>query len=134
MRVIGLLLLGLVIGAVASITMMNALGKATAFPRGVMAVQGYHMGALREAVTAEPCDPVRADHHLQALRILTGDIEPAFLPDGQQDEVFSRYAREMAGRIDTARAGLPQADCAALEISLGDVGDSCKACHRDYKN
>jgi cytochrome c556 len=134
MKVIGLLLLGLVIGAVGGVMAMNALGKATAFPRGVMAVQGYHMGGLREAVTAEPCDPSRANHHLQALRILTGDIEPAFLPDGQQDEVFSRYARDMAARIDTARAGLPQADCAALKLALGDVGDGCKACHRDYKN
>jgi cytochrome c556 len=133
MKALGLLLLGLLIGAVASVSALNALRKATAFPRGVMAVQGHHMGKLREAVTADPCEPASAQRHLQALQILTADIEPAFLPDGQQDEIFSRYAAQMGQRIDSVLATLPQADCATLRISLGDIGDGCKACHRDYK-
>jgi hypothetical protein len=133
MRIIGLLLLGFVVGAFATVATLNALRQGTAFPRGVMAVKGYHMNKLRDAVTTEPCVPDQAGRHLRALRLLADDIEPAFLPAGSSDPVFSRYARQMAGRLDDALAALPTADCAALRITIGDISDGCKACHRDYK-
>jgi hypothetical protein len=133
MRIIALLLLGFVIGAMATVITLNALRQGTAFLQGVMAVKGYHMARLRDAVVIEPCQPDRIAHHLRALRVLADDIEPAFLPDGMTDPIFSRYAMQMGERVDALLAALPAADCPALRGSLGDIGDGCKACHRDYK-
>jgi hypothetical protein len=98
-----------------------------------MAVSGYHLAGMREAVLATPCQPEQVTRHLRALRILADDIEPAFLPDGLQDPTFSRYALEMRQRLDAAIAKVPGADCPALSIELGNVNDGCKACHRDYR-
>jgi len=132
MRYIGMILLGLLIGAFATVAVLNALGQATAFPRGVMAVSGHHMGGLRAAATATPCQLDDAARHLRALAVLADDIEPAFLPDGQQDATFSQYALQHRTLL-AGLANAPPADCEALGLRLGDVGDSCKACHRDYK-
>ena len=133
MRYIGLVLLGILIGALGTAAALNSLRASTAFPRGVMAVSGYHMGQLRDAVTAEPCRSDAAVAHMRALRVLAGDIEPAFLPDGMQDATFSRYAREHEKLLDAALAGAAGAECGALKIELGNINDGCKACHRDYK-
>jgi hypothetical protein len=133
MRIIGLILLGFVIGIFATVATLNALRQGTAFPRGVMAVKGYHMNKLRDAVTAEPCAADEAGRHLRTLRVLAADIEPAFLPDGMSDPTFSRYAAQMGERIDNLLEMLPTADCPTLRTAFGDIGDGCKACHRDYR-
>ena len=133
MRYIGLILLGFLIGAFATVATVNAMRQSTAFPNGVMAVSGHHMGRLRDAVTATPCQPQQAARHLQALALLSADIEPAFLPDGQQDPTFSQYASQHSRLLADLVAPPLEADCEALKLRFGDVGDSCKACHRDYK-
>jgi cytochrome c556 len=133
MRFVLLIPLGIAIGAFGTVAVLNALRTGTAFPRGVMAVSSYHMAGMREAVLASPCQPEQVTRHLRALQILADDIEPAFLPDGMQDATFSRYAAKMRQRLDTAIARMPDADCPALTIELGNVNDGCKACHRDYR-
>jgi cytochrome c556 len=133
MRFARLILLGIAIGAFGTVAVLNALRAGTAFPRGVMAVSGHHMAGMRDAVLASPCQPDQVTRHLQALRVLADDIDPAFLPDGMQDPTFSRYAADLRQRLDAAIARVPTADCAALSIELGNVNDGCKACHRDYR-
>jgi hypothetical protein len=133
MRYLLLAVIGIAIGAVGTVMVLNALRSGTAFPRGVMAVSGYHMGQLREAAVATPCRGPEALRHLQALRMLADDIEPAFLPDGMQDPTFSRYASQQRQRLDAALAAVAGADCETLKVELGNVNDGCKACHRDYK-
>ncbi len=133
MRVIGLLVLGLLIGVFATAAAMNALRAKTAFPHGVMAVTGYHMGQLRDAATAAPCRAEVARPHVDALAMLAADIVPAFLPDGQQDPTFSQYAEQHHATLSRVLEQWPPADCPALTQALGEIGDGCKACHRDYK-
>lgn len=133
MRVIGLIVLGVLIGALASIAALNALRPATAFPKGVMALLGHHHGGLRDASTATPCDSAAAARHLEALEVIARDIEPAFLSPEQPDEIFARYAEQLRGAVHAARSE-PAADCRALGEQVGRIGDSCKACHRDYKS
>ena len=133
MRVLGLLLLGLLIGAFATVAILNSLRAQTAFPHGVMAVSGYHMGQLRQAVAASPCRPDAARPHVEALAVLAADIEPAFLPDGMQDAIFSQYAQQHQQTLTNALSQWPPADCPALEATFGKIGDGCKACHRDHK-
>jgi hypothetical protein len=133
MRYVMMILVGIALGAFGTVAVLNALRAGTAFPRGVMAVSGHHMAAMREAVVASPCQPQQMTKHLQALRVLADDIEPAFLPDGMADPTFSRYALDLQTRLDAALARVPAAECKDLSIELGNVNDACKACHRDYR-
>lgn len=132
MRYVVLLLVGILIGALCTVTALNILQRDSAFPKGVMALLGHHSGALKDRITAGQCDAEGARTHFVALRAVGGDIETAFLPTGGDDAQFKRYAEQLRGAIDAALA-TPATDCPTLTEQLGKVGDGCKACHREYK-
>jgi hypothetical protein len=131
MKALAWILLGLLIGAFATVSALNALRPATAFPKGVMALLQHHLGSAREQVSAGRCDAQLAQH-VEALAVLSRDIKPAFLPIGEQDELFAQYADQLRAAADTANA-TALSDCAIATEQLGQVGDGCKACHRDFK-
>jgi cytochrome c556 len=132
MRMIAMLVLGLAIGVFGSVTMLSAMRQQTPLPRAVMALSGHHFGALRTMHESGRCETDRATARLHSLRTLAGDIEPAFLPTGGDDELFLRHGREYAQRLDSALAA-PPATCEALKSVIGSLGSSCKACHQDFK-
>ncbi len=130
MRYILVLLVGGLAGALIALSVLNALRPAQAFPRGVMAVMQHHLQGLNADIKAARCDA--ADPRLQTLARVARDIPPAFLPTGGDDALFRRYSEQLAARIDAALAA-PAADCGQLTEQVGQIGDGCKACHRDFK-
>jgi hypothetical protein len=131
MKALAWILLGLLTGSFATVSALNALRPATAFPRGVMALFQHHLGSARDQVTAGRCDATLASH-FEALDVLARDVRPAFSALVEHDQVFARYADKLAVTTSHARA-LDLSDCrlAAEQVSL--IGDGCKACHREYK-
>ncbi|GIX35774.1 MAG: hypothetical protein KatS3mg126_1553 [Lysobacteraceae bacterium] len=130
MRALVWILLGLLAGSVATLSILNALRPATAFPRGVMAVLQHHLGAANEAVSQGRCDAASA-RHFEALALLAEDVVPAFAPLAGEDEVFARYAAQL---VETTRAAQGTTDaCRNAAAQLGAIKDACKACHRDYR-
>ena len=80
-----LLLLGLVIGIVATVMALRAIdARRDKFPNSVMQVQQWHLGQLKASVDQNRCGATDSLPHLQALRTLANDIEPAF-PDLRDD-------------------------------------------------
>ncbi len=131
MKALAWILLGLLIGSFATLSALNALRPATAFPKGVMALFQHHLGKARDQVTSGRCDAQLAAH-VEALALLARDIRPAFHPVSQDDAQFGRYADQFRDAAETAKASdLSICPTAAEQISL--IGDGCKACHRDYK-
>lgn len=125
------ILLGLVVGAFGMLSAINALRPATAFPKGVMALFQHHLGAARDQVSAGTCDAKLAAH-VEALAVIARDVRPAFLPIGEGDEQFGRYADQLLG---TAQQALTQdlSNCTVAAEQVGLIGDGCKACHREFK-
>jgi hypothetical protein len=132
MRSLILLLIGLVVGAALTLVGINALRKGTAYPNGVMAVMGAQMGALDKALKSNRCAATDLVPHLQTMRHLGNDLEPAFLPT-EDDDRFIQHASTLRAALDAALAA-PPADCAAAGVALERVANGCKACHRDFKN
>jgi hypothetical protein len=131
-KYIALLLLGLVIGAVCTVMAMRAIqARSDPFPGAVMHVQGWHLGKLRDAVEQNRCATTDSLPHLQALRVMANDIDPAF-PDLRDDERFTKASSQLRGALDTAMA-TPPGDCAALGETAGAIGQACKACHQDFR-
>lgn len=131
MKALAWILLGLLIGSFATVSVLNALRPASALPKGVMALFQYHIGAAREQVTAGRCDAALAGH-IEALEVISRDVRPAFAEMVAHDEVFARYADQLSAASREARAG-NLGDCKVAAERLSVIGDGCKACHRDYK-
>lgn len=127
-----LFLLGLVLGVVATVMVLRAwTARQDPFPRSTMNVQQWHLGQLKRSVEENRCEPTNTLPHLQALRSLANNIEPAF-PDLRDDERFTRHTSQLRADLDTALSS-PPLNCAGVGSTLKTVADSCKACHQDFR-
>lgn len=132
-RYLFLFLLGLVIGIVATVMAVRALdARKDHFPESVMQVQQWHLGQLKNNVEQNRCVPTDTLPHLQALRTMVNDIEPAF-PGLRDDKRFVEHASKMRASLDAALAS-PPLNCAGVGTIAGKVGEACKACHQDFRN
>ena len=132
-RYLFLLLLGLAVGAIATVMVLRALNASkNHFPGALMEVQGWHMGQLKTAMEQNRCSASDVVPHLQALRMTANDLEPAFA-DLRDDERFKSAAAAMRGAVDKAITA-PPLSCESLAGTMKSVGDTCKGCHRDFKN
>jgi len=131
MRSLILVLIGLFVGAAATLVAMNALRQGTAYPNGVMAVMAAQMKGLGGSLKQNRCAATDLTPRLQTLRHLANDLEPAFLPT-QDDDRFIQHSTTLRASLDAALA-TPPADCAAAGVVLNRIQNGCQACHRDFK-
>lgn len=132
-RYLFLFLLGLVIGIVATVMAVRAIdARKDHFPDSVMQVQQWHLGQLKSSVEQNRCGPTDTLPHLQALRTMANDIEPA-LPDLRDDKRFVDHASKLRASLDAALAS-PPLNCVGVGITASKVGETCKACHQDFRN
>ncbi|WP_426664656.1 cytochrome c [Rhodanobacter aciditrophus] len=129
MRAALLILLGLAIGVVGTVNVMNALAARNPMPAAVMHTMGYHMGELKQALKAQQCDAAKVQHHLLRLQSTATDILPTF---GIADKAFADDANQLQTRLQQAAVSAP-ATCAALAAALKPVGETCQSCHQQYR-
>jgi len=129
MRAALLILLGLVIGVIGTVNVMNALAQRNPMPKAVMHTMGYHMGELKQELKANQCDAATIQHHLLRLQSTATDILPTF---GIADKGFIDDANQLQTRLQQAAASAP-ATCAALAAALKPVGETCQSCHQQYR-
>ena len=129
MRAVLLMLLGLVIGVIATANVMSALSARNPMPKAVMATMNYHFGELKHALKATQCAAASSQLHLQRLQSTALDIVPVF---GIPDRAFSDAARLLQTRLQQATQSAP-ADCAALAAAIRPIEQACKSCHQKYR-
>ncbi len=129
MRVALLILLGLAIGAVATVNVMNTLRARNPMPEAVMTTMDYHMGQLRGAIKAGQCNAPVIAHHLQRVHSTASDIVPVF---GISEKDFTDDATQLLDRTQSAIAAAPTT-CAALGEAIKPIGQTCKSCHQQYR-
>lgn len=128
-----LFLLGLVVGVVATVMALRALdARKDHYPESVMQVMSAHVDALRGNFKQNRCSATDTLPHLQALRMMANDIEPAF-GDLREDARFAAHASDLRASLDGALSNPPLA-CAGVEAALKDIGGDCKACHQEFRN
>ena len=128
-----LFLLGLVVGIVATVMALRALdARKDHYPASVMHVMDAHASALKTNIGQNRCSATDTLPHLQALRMMANDIEPAF-GDLREDARFADHASDLRATLDGALANPPLA-CAGVEAALKQVGGDCKACHQDFRS
>lgn len=128
-----LFLLGLVVGAIATVMALRALdARKDHFPDSVMQVQQWHLSQLKRDVEQNRCAATDTLPHLQSLRTMANDLEPAF-EDLRDDERFVKHASALRATLDGALAA-PPLNCAGVGSALTKVGEDCKACHQDFRD
>lgn len=131
-RYLVVLVLGLLLGAIATVMTLRALeARKDHFPDSVMTVMGWHMGKLKGNIETNRCNATDALPHLQTLRRMGDDVDFAFT-DLASDERFGKHSANFRAALDAALAN-PPLFCENLGKILGDVGGQCKACHDDFK-
>jgi hypothetical protein len=130
MRYLVCLLGGALLGALLAITVAGILGQRHAYPKAVMTVMQHELGRARDLVKGDGCMTPEAASAGAHLGVLAADIEPAILPPGAHDRVFTQYASDLR----TAIAAYDKAaDCPARKDAVTKIANACDACHRDYK-
>ena len=132
MRNVILIVLGLAIGVIGTAMAMNALNRGPHMTKSVMQVMDYHLDGLHATSAANRCAVSDTLPHLQAMRMVANDIEPIFAST-ITDPKFKQHASDLRARLDALLA-TPPADCAAVGAAIKRIGDTCKACHQDFKN
>ena len=131
-RYLFLFLIGLVVGAVATVMAVRAIdARKDHFPDSVMTVQQWHLGQLGDNVKSNRCAATDTLPHLQALRVMANNAEPAF-PDLRDDERFTRHASKLRAEIDATLAS-PPLNCQGVGAAAAKIGEACKACHQDFR-
>ena len=131
-RYLFLLILGLVLGVVATVMAMRALEqRKDHFPEALMHVQQWHMGQLKGDMEQNRCNATDVLPHLQALRLSANDLEAAF-PDLRDDARFKTAASAMRAAADKAVAN-PPLTSEGVGAAMKSLGESCKACHQDFR-
>ncbi|MEO6263809.1 MAG: hypothetical protein ABIO58_02380 [Luteimonas sp.] len=132
-RYLFLFLIGLAAGIVGTVMAMRAIdARQDHFPESVMQVQNWHLGQLKANTEQSRCAATDTLPHLQALRTMANDIEPAF-GDLRDDARFVKHASDLRATLDDTLSS-PPLNCAGVGTTLASIGEACKACHEDFRN
>ena len=128
MRYAVCIVLGLLIGAIATVITMNTLdSRRDHYPDSLMHVMGHELGMASKTAEQPTCNDNR--NALDKLSMLSNDIIIAMPDDGEPDRVFHQYIKNFQEKVELAR----QSDCASRKQAVTDVKNSCSDCHRDYR-
>lgn len=127
MRYFACILIGLLVGSIGAVMAQKAFGNRNPYPDALMQVMAHEMKQADEASKHPECaDP---NHAFDKLDLLAADIPVAMPGDGEPDRVFDQYVADLRRATAAAKAS----PCAQRKDALTEIGNACKACHRDYR-
>ncbi len=134
-RYLFVFLVGLLIGAVAVVMVLRAVEARKTwqdrYPIAAMDLFQAHMAQLKASTEANRCSATDTLPHLQTLRTVANDLEPAFRDLGE-DARFTKHASHLRAVLDSTLAA-PPLNCAGVSAAAGKIGEACKACHQDFR-
>ncbi len=132
MRMLLLLLLGLVVGALGGSMAARSIAMGHAYPRGVMAVLQVRLGNARRALETRPlCDLARGRMELAAIARFSSETTPAL--NAEAEPRLLQLSRQMQATADRAVEAEAATSCDALGSWISKIDEACTACHREYR-
>lgn len=127
--------IGLLVGVVLIVVMLRTFDARKTwqdrYPAALMQLYQAQMAQLSGNLDSNRCAVSDALPHLQTMRALSNDLEPAF-PELRDHRGFVAHAARARRTLDVALA-TPPADCASLRMTIDAIGDTCGACHQDMR-
>ena len=128
-------LLGLVLGAIAVVMLMRTWDARKTWQDrwhvAAMHTMNAHLKTLEGKTGENRCSATDTLPHLQTLRAIANDFEPAF-PDLRDDERFVKHASGLRATLDNALSA-PPINCEGVNAVAAKIGESCKSCHQDFR-
>jgi uncharacterized protein HemX len=126
-RALALLLIGLFLGVMVSVVVMQASQQKSGYADGLMAVLQQHHNLLRQQVHRGSCETSRVETALHRLQMLAPDIVDALSKRGS-------LVQEMTDDlIEAARVPADAQVCEYLPKLVTAVEQACKACHSQLR-
>ncbi len=115
------------------------------FRQGVMSAQGGHMTAMAQIVRGQVHYGDRLVIHAKALNSIIGNI-PELFPEGSdfgetdaKEEIWSNWekfkesAKTAEQKAESFMKIVTSGNKDAIGKSFKDLGEACKACHKDFR-
>lgn len=131
MKVVVLLLIGLLAGALMALAAANVLSLRGAHPRAVMVVLERHLDGLRALPDEAACAGQEARTRLGQIRFAAREIDFGFHPWRDESTAFGRRSdafQQLASRVD-----MPVPDCSTLHARITELERGCQECHREFR-
>ncbi len=138
----------LVIGSMALLILMAHAAEPEdiiKYRQNMMKAIGGHTAAAGAIVQGKVDFKKQLLDHAHALLILTSDI-PALFPPGSdfgetkaKDDVwsnrleFEKHAKDAKDKVAAFAKAVQEGNQQAILVSFKDMGQSCKACHKDFR-
>lgn len=129
MRAALLIVLGLAIGIIGTVFVMQALSERNPVPKAVMVTMGFHRYQLQQAIKGGQCEASATLDQLQHMQMIAADI-PAVFPGAPKP--FNDLASHLRTALQTASQSEPK-DCPALTAAIKPVDQVCQQCHQQYR-
>ncbi|MDR7192861.1 hypothetical protein [Luteimonas terrae] len=127
--------IGLLMGVVLIVVMLRAVEARKTwqdrYPAALMQLYQAQMAQLSRTLDANRCTTSDILPHLQTMRALSNDLEPAF-PDLRDHRGFVAHATDTRRTLDAALA-VPPTACAGLRTTIDTIDDTCRACHQEMR-
>ncbi|MBK9495042.1 MAG: hypothetical protein BWZ07_01151 [Alphaproteobacteria bacterium ADurb.BinA280] len=132
MRALAFLVVGLMLGALISVTALNVLNRGPQTHKAVMLMMKYQVDTARSVIDPGCPNGASAQRQFATLRALSDDLDAIFVPRGFDKELFGKQSQQMRDRLDKALqtdwSGCPQ-QVEALNL----VRQGCKSCHDEFE-
>src|SRR3546814_9989598 len=92
------------------------------YPHAAMHLFDAHMAQLKASTEANRCGATDTLPHLQALRMVANDLEPAF-GDLGEDTRFAKHASDLRAVLDSTLAA-PPLNCTGVGAAMGKIGEA----------
>jgi cytochrome c556 len=115
------------------------------YRQAVMKANGAHMSAAAAIIFGKVDFKSDLGEHVRALQAINRDI-PALFPAGSttadsaalpgvwmSHDDFKKRAADAARRAEALAKAVAAGDTKSYAARFGELGDACKACHKDYR-
>src|SRR3546814_14278477 len=102
------------------------------YPHAAMHLFDAHMAQLKASTEANRCGATDTLPHLQALRMVANDLEPAF-GDLGEDTRFAKHASDLRAAPDSTPAARP-VNCTGVGAAMGKIREACQGCPMDVSS
>lgn len=127
--------IGLLVGIVLVVVLLRMFEARQSwedrYPGALMQLYQAQMAQLSTDLDAKRCAAQDTQMHLQTLRALSNDLEPAFV-DLRDHRSFLGHAADMRQTLDTSLAA-PPVECDGLRVTIDRISERCAACHQDMQ-
>ncbi|MFC3109845.1 c-type cytochrome [Undibacterium arcticum] len=140
------LIAGLLVSAGAQ-AQFRKVDDAVEYRKAALHLMGAHFGRIGAVVKGDkPYDKAAVEADVAVIEMMSKLPWPAFIPNSAgghskaKPEIWSQQAEfktateKMEGEVAKLSAAAKSGDLAAIKVSFGSTGQSCKSCHDNFRN